>query len=443
MTTNINAVMASFAESKLDASLLTAVKDMGFQRPTPVQAQAIPAILAGNDVLASAETGSGKTAAYLLPVLQKLIWPSEEAPVGSVLILSPTRELASQIYDQAQAFAESAALSIALVTGGEDFKRQQRQLNKPCALLIATPGRLLEILKQEESQSLLHVKTVVLDEADRMLDMGFRDAVLEIIQKTSPIRQTLMFSATLNHYGVIKTADRILNNPQLIVLNALHQAHKNLDQQMMLADGLAHKFEILVWLLQHDSYDKALVFTTTRQRAIDLQGPLRGKRLRVAMLHGELDHEERQRVMRLYRSGEINILLSTDLAARGLDVQGVQLVVNFDPPRTAIEYVHRIGRAGRADEQGTAITLVASTEWNLVAGIQRYLKQTFARRIVAELQGGYQGPKKLKNSGKAAGTKKEKAEVAKKIPVKKEKIRHRVKKNIGKRRQPSVKPTAE
>jgi superfamily II DNA/RNA helicase len=231
----------------------------------------------------------------------------------------------------------------------------------------------------------------------------------------------------------------VLKKPEVIALNSLHDKHGNIEQQIVLADDNEHKQKLLAWLLQNETYDKALVFTNTKIQADSLRGPLRGQKLRVGVLHGDMDQKDRNRVLELYTQGEINILIATDVAARGLDVKGIDLIINFDMPRTGIDYIHRIGRTGRADELGLAIALVKSTEWNLMAGIERFLKQKFKRRTIKEMEGRYKGPKKLKASGKAAGSKTKKE--PKKEAVKKAKMRHRDRKNIGKRRVPSNKPS--
>jgi ATP-dependent RNA helicase SrmB len=433
--------ISSFRQLALGETLQNAIAQMGYIQPTPVQQSAIPPILAGKDLLVSAETGSGKTAAFLLPVLQNLLNKPSTLFGTRALILTPTRELASQIYQSCLQLAEFTDLKIGLITGGEDFKRQQGVLRRNAHIIIATPGRLKEQLNQN-GPDFSHLETLVLDEADRMLDMGFSDDVLSIARHCNHDRQTLLFSATLTHYGVIKMADKVLKQHQVIALNTLHDGHNNIEQQIVLADDNDHKQRLLGWLLANDPYDKALIFTNTRMKAIELEAPLRQKNIRVAVLHGEMDQYERKRVMNLFREGIVNVLVSTDLAARGLDVKGINLVVNFDVPRNGIDYIHRIGRTGRADEQGVTIALVKSTEWNLMAAIQRFLKQVFIKRTIKELQGSYQGPKKVKSSGKAVGAKKKKEENTKK-PAEKIKVRHRDKKNIGKRRVPKAQKDAD
>ncbi|TAL44972.1 MAG: DEAD/DEAH box helicase [Methylovulum sp.] len=428
----------SFSSLSLAEELLKAVEKIGFEQPTPVQQQAVPPALEHKDLLVSAETGSGKTAAFLLPTLHHLLSRRSTLFGTRALILAPTRELAQQTYNQCRALAEFTELKIGLITGGEDFKQQQGALRRNAEIIIATPGRLLELINQDAAD-FSHLDVLILDEADRMLDMGFSDDVLAIAGHCNDERQTLLFSATLTHYGVIKIADRILKNHyKTVALNTLHDGHSNIQQQIVLADDNDHKQKLLAWILLNETYDKALVFTNTRLKAVELQGPLRGQKLRVGVLHGEMDQKDRNRMMSLFRDGIVNIVVSTDLAARGLDVKGVNLVINFDVPRNGIDYIHRIGRTGRADEQGLAVALVKSTEWNLMSGIQRFLKQKFERRTIKELEGSYKGPKKLKSSGKAAGSKIKRE--PKKAAAEKVKIRHRDKKNIGKRRAPSNKP---
>jgi len=429
---------STFADLLLAEQLLDAIEKLGYKQPTPVQQQAIPLALEHRDLLVSAETGSGKTAAYLLPVLQHLLTLPHEKSGIRALILSPTRELATQIAELCRQLIEFTDLKAGLITGGADFKQQQTLFRNNFDIIISTPGRLLEHLEQDP-RYLGRLELLILDEADRMLDMGFSEDVLNIADHCSKQRQTLLYSATLMNFGVIRIADKLLKNHKTVALNSRHDSHNNIEQQIVPADDNQHKQKLLAWLLANETYDKALVFTNTRNQADSLQGPLRGQKLRVGVLHGEMDQKDRNRIMALYRDGVINILIATDLAARGLDVKGINLVINFDMPRNGIDYIHRIGRTGRADELGLTIALVKSTEWNLMSGIERFLKQQFIRRNIKELAGSYQGPKKLKSSGKAAGSKKNKNDV-KKVAAEKVKIRHRDKKNIGKRRIPTAKP---
>jgi ATP-dependent RNA helicase SrmB len=435
----LETVSLTFAQLPLAAPLLAAVVDLGFSSPTPVQQQAIPAAVQGQDMLVSAETGSGKTLAFLLAALQHLMNKPSIKPAPQILVLTPTRELAQQVLANCQTLAKYTDFSAGLITGGDDFKRQQALFRKGTHILVATPGRLQELLAATPTPNLSQVSLVILDEADRMLDMGFRDDILAITAHCPTSRQTLLFSATLTHFGIIKIADRLLDNPKTIALNSLHDGHRNIEQQIILADSPPHKQQLLCWLLQHENYDKALVFTNSRLQATALQQQLMTTGFRVGVLHGDFDQKERNRVMALYRKGVINVLVATDLAARGLDIDGINLVINFEVPRNGITYIHRIGRSGRANAEGLAITLVAHTEWNLMSSIERFLKQNFGRRHIEGLQGSYHGPKKTKLSGKAVGKKDKTATEKAKPATKKTKIRDRDKKNIGKRRQPSHK----
>jgi len=429
-----------FTSFVLAEPLLQAVKKIGFEHPTPVQEQAIPLALAYKDLLVSAKTGSGKTVAFLLPLLQRLLNSRSTLFGTRALILSPTRELARQTFEQCQQLIEFTELKVGLITGGEDFKQHQSLLRRNFEIIVATPGRLVELMNQE-SGDFTHLEVLVLDEADRMLDMGFSEDVLNIVSHCNAARQTLLFSATLTHFGVIRIADKILTNHKVVALNTLQDGHTNITQQIILADDNDHKQKLLAWLLLNDTYDKALIFTNSRLQADALQGPLRGKKLRVGVLHGEMEQKDRNRTMILFREGVINIIVATDLAARGLDVSGINLVVNFDVPRNGIDYIHRIGRTGRADELGTTIALVKHTEWNLMSSIERFLKQNFIRRTIKELAAKYQGPKKLKASGKAVGSKS--TVEPKKAEVVKVKVRLRDKKNVGKRRVPTTAPISK
>ncbi len=424
----------SFSSLLLAEPLLKAISKLGFKLPTPVQQKSIPLALEYKDLLVSAETGSGKTVAFLLPTLHHLLTLPSKKIGTRALILAPTRELTQQIFKQCQQLIEFTDLKAGIITGGDDFRLQQNMLRRNTEIIIATPGRLLELMEQE-IPNFSNLDVFILDEADRMLDMGFSEDVLTIAKSCNAQKQTLLFSATLTHFGVIKMADKLLKNHEIVALNTLHDGHRNIEQQIVVADDNDHKQKLLAWLLLNETYDKALVFTNSKIQADVLRGPLRAQKLRVGVLHGDMDQKDRNRMMELYRDGEVNIMIATDLAARGLDIKGINLVINFDVPRNGINYIHRIGRTGRVDELGLTIALVKSTEWNLMSGIERFLKQKFKHRTIKELQGKYKGPKKIKASGKAVGIKK-KIE-SKKAVVEKVKIRHRDKKNIGKRREPT------
>ncbi|HEX5056181.1 MAG TPA: DEAD/DEAH box helicase [Gammaproteobacteria bacterium] len=430
-----------FNTLSLHTFIAKALAKLEITEPTPVQRAAIPPALKHKDLLVSAETGSGKTIAFLLPTLQRLLTHPDPKTGTRALILVPTRELARQIYDHCMALASYTDFTCGLIIGGEDYKKQMLLLRRNPEIIIATPGR---IKAQIESGStfLADLEVLILDEADRMLDMGFSEDVLHIAEHCNPERQTLLYSATLNHQGIRGVAQRILREPEVLTLNTVQDKHGDIKQQVILADNPGHKAQLLRWLLEHEKFDKALIFTNTRALSDSLGQELMSHGHRTGILHGDMEQQQRNQVMDRLRQGNIKVLVATDVAARGLDVEGIDLVVNFEMPRNGHDYVHRIGRTGRAGRKGLAISLISHNEWNIKAGIEKYLRQRFTPRTIKELEGAYHGPDKVKKSGKAAGApkSKRKADAAKK---KKDKVkdkaseRHRNKKNIGKRRQPS------
>ena len=399
--------MTRFADLSLHERLLRVVSELGFDAPTPVQLAAIPPILAGRDVRALARTGSGKTAAFVLPLLHRLYGDPKPRTATRALILLPTRELAQQTLKQVGQFARYTFIKAELVTGGEDFKVQAARIRRNPDILIGTPGRLLEHLGAGHLE-LGDLEVLVLDEADRMLDMGFADDVLKLAEACNPARQTLLFSATRGGAGLARVIEKVLREPEHLMLDNVRELDLGIGQQIITADDVAHKERLLQWLLAHEAYRKAIIFTNTRAQADRLGGVLVASSIRSFVLHGEKDQKERKKAMDRLRNGDISVLVATDVAARGIDVSGLDLVINFDMPRNGEDYIHRIGRTGRAGASGLAISFVLSNEWNLMAGIERWLKQTFERRVIKELKGSFQGPKKLKASGKAAGSKKKK-----------------------------------
>ncbi|WXG58466.1 MAG: DEAD/DEAH box helicase [Candidatus Sedimenticola sp. (ex Thyasira tokunagai)] len=423
-----------FSHFALHTCLKKQLAELKFTEPTPVQSATIPAAMEGNDLLVSAETGSGKTAAFLLPTLHRLLTQKPTGGGTRALILVPTRELAKQVTKQSEKLAAASRLQVGVITGGASFKYQFSLLRKEPEVLIATPGRLLEHIERGTTD-FSDLEVLVLDEADRMLDMGMSEDVLQIVELCNSDRQTLLFSATLNHRGLKKITDHVMREPTVIKLSGARDQHSSIRQQIVPADDNIHKEALLTWLLNNETFQKAMVFTNTRVQADKIGNALRSKGVRANALHGDMDQDSRNQVMEMLRGGIINVLVGTDVAARGLDVKGVDLVINFDMARNGTDYVHRIGRTGRAGEEGLAISLIAAQEWNLMSGIEHYLRLEFEKRTIKELKGGYNGPKKQKRSGKAAGSKKSKSEEKQK--ANKVKQRHRDKKNVGKRRKPS------
>ena len=396
-----------FANCELSPRLLLGLEQLNISEPTEVQQAVLPAAFAGHDIQACAETGSGKTLAYLLPILQKLLTTPAPDTATRALVLVPTRELARQVFKTAEKFTELCGLNTGLLTGGDEFKYQAAVLRKNPEIIVSTTGRLVDHLKRN-SADLSDLEFLVLDEADRMLDMGFAEDLSFIVERTPKARQTFMLSATLRHEGIGRIAKAMLNAPEHITTRAITQQHDNITQQRLLADDNAHKDRLLVWLLANEQYGKAIVFVNKRTEVERLNEFVRRHRNGVAMLHGEMTQDERNAVMQNLREGKRTILIATDVAARGLDVEGMDLVINYDLARKGDEYVHRIGRTGRAGNTGLAISLIAPNEWNLKASIERFLNVQMQPREIAELKGSYQGPKKVKASGKAAGTKKKK-----------------------------------
>ncbi len=416
-----------FSQFALHERLLKAVAELKFVEPTPVQVAAIPAALEGRDLRVTAQTGSGKTAAFVLPMLNRLIGDAQPRVRIRALILLPTRELAQQTLKEVERFSQFTFIKSGLVTGGEDFKYQAAMLRKVPDVLIGTPGRLIEQLNAG-NLDLKEVELLVLDEADRMLDMGFSDDVQRLANECANRAQTLLFSATSGGNGLREMVAAVLRDPQHLRLNSISELNEGTRQQIITADDPGHKERLVHWLLANETYQKAIIFTNTRAQADRLYGRLVASDHKVFVLHGEKDQKDRKLAIDRLKQGGVKILVATDVAARGLDVEGLDLVINFDMPRSGDEYVHRIGRTGRAGNDGLAISLICHNDWNLMSSVERYLKQRFERRVIKELKGVYQGPKKVKASGKAVGAKKKKTDDKKgaaKAPAKRKPVAKR------------------
>ncbi len=408
-----------FTELNLHERLLKALEALSFSTPTSVQSATIPCALQGRDVYAIAQTGSGKTAAYVLPILHHLLEDDKPATAPRALILSPTRELARQILQDIQQLAKFTFLKAELIIGGEDFKVQAAKLRKNPDIVIATPGRALEHLAAGVNLDLSGIRTLVIDEADRMLDMGFSEDVIKIAESCPAERQTMLFSATKGSAGLQRVAKSVLRDPEWLEVDSVRDDTPAIRQQVIPCDDNPHKEALLKWILQNDSQGKAIVFTNTRVMADRLNGVLRANdAFRVYVLHGEKDQKDRKLAIERFKQGPAGVLVATDVAARGLDISELDLVINFDMPRSGDDYLHRVGRTGRAGAEGVAISLVAPHEWNLMSSIERYLRRQFERRTIKELEGSFKGPKKVKASGKPVGPKKKDGK--KKDPKKKD-----------------------
>lgn len=370
--------MTTFAELGLTPELVRAVRDAQYDLPTPIQAHAIPVALRGDDVLACAQTGTGKTAAFLLPILQQL----EPGARGRVraLVLTPTRELAAQIGESARTYGKYLRIRAGVIFGGVSLVPQTDQLRRQgLDLLIATPGRLLDHL-QRGSVSLSALTVLVLDEADRMLDLGFLPDVRRILRATPAARQTLLFSATMPT-EIERLAHDTLRSP--VVIDVGRRATPVAAVRQVIHPVQAEqKADLLCHLLQHGDLRHVLIFTRTKLRADRLVGRLAQSGRRVATLHGGKSQGARVQALSGFRSGRVEVLVATDLAARGLDVDGISHVINFDIPNIPEDYVHRIGRTARAAATGDAISLVSSDEVGFVRDIERLIGVTIPCQVV-------------------------------------------------------------
>lgn len=360
-----------FDELDLGDEVLDALDAMRFEECTPIQEQSIPIILQGRDLIACAQTGTGKTAAYLLPVIDRLAEGDLPDDAINCVVMSPTRELAQQIDRQMEGFSYFLPISSLAIYGGTDgatFAQQQRGLRMGADVVIATPGRLLDHLKMG-NVDLSRVSFFILDEADRMLDMGFYDDIMQIVKRLPTKRQTLMFSATMPP-KTKKLAQDILNNPAEVKI-AVSRPTEKINQSAFVCHE-AQKTPVLKHLFQSNS-KRVIVFAASKLKVKDLTCELRRARFKAAEMHSDLEQNQRNEVMTAFRAGKIDILVATDILARGIDIDDIALVVNYDVPREAEDYVHRIGRTARAGAEGMAVTLVSEREQQKFGSIERFL----------------------------------------------------------------------
>lgn len=376
----------SFKELNLPEPILKAINDLGHETPTSIQAQAIPKILEGCDLRASAQTGTGKTAAFILPALCRLCTPSSIRSQGPrILVLVPTRELAMQVTEEAMKYSKyMSRVKTVCIYGGAPYPIQNRQLSRPYEILVATPGRLLDHMEQGRID-FSRLEMLVLDEADRMLDMGFIQPVEQIAAETPKNRQTLMFSATLKG-SVMNLSDRLLNKPIEIAVTPERTKHENIDQRMLFVDNLNHKNEILDHLLTDPLINQAIIFTSTKRHADVLVDSLVEYGHRAAALHGDMKQQKRTRTIASLRQGSIRILVATDVAARGIDVQTISHVINFDLPNNVEDYVHRIGRTGRAGATGIALSFVSNKDREFMKRIEQFTGQKMAVDVIPGME---------------------------------------------------------
>ncbi|MCC2616634.1 ATP-dependent RNA helicase SrmB [Aestuariibacter halophilus] len=402
-----------FEELELDTSLCRAVAEMGYSRPTGIQRSVIPVAMEGHDILASAPTGTGKTAAFLLPLCQFLLdFPRQEPGPCRALILTPTRELALQVYEQARQIARFTELQCGVITGGINYGTDRETLSQNMDIMVATPGRLFEHI-EKESFDCRAIECLVLDEADRMLDMGFGGIVNQIAAEARWRKQSMLFSATLEGKGIERFARDILDDPAHLEADATRKEQGKILQWVHLADDSAHKYALLKHILTQDM-QSAVVFVKTRDRLIQLRDLLARDGIETCWLQGEMPQDKRIAALARFKAGEINILLATDVAARGLDVEHISHVINYDLPRSADVYVHRIGRTGRAGKKGNAISIVEAHDMGILGKIERYTQQRIKRRVI-------EGLKPKHKEAKPPVRKKKNKAVAKKSAKKKRK----------------------
>jgi ATP-dependent RNA helicase RhlE len=385
-----------FSSLALDAAILRAVTETGYTEPTPIQAQAIPQVIAGRDLMAMAQTGTGKTAAFTLPMLQRLLPHASTSasparhPIRA-LILAPTRELAIQVGESVATYSKHVPLRSAVVYGGTDIKAQVPALQKGVEILVATPGRLLDHV---ESRNLVlnQVQILILDEADRMLDMGFMPDLKRIVALLPKQRQTLLFSATFSD-EIKKLAHDFLTNPVTIEVARRNAANENVRQSVCTVTQ-RDKLHALVELIRSRNVKQVLIFTRTKLSAAHVARQLAHSGIAADAIHGDKSQQERIKALEAFKAGTVMALVATDVAARGLDIEQLPLVINYELPPHAEDYVHRIGRTGRAGASGEAISLVdEEEEAHELADIEKLLKRTFPRETIA-LPAGYHKPVK-------------------------------------------------
>lgn len=361
--------MTSFTDLPLIGPLLKNLNSLGYKVPTAIQAEAIPFLLEGHDLLGIAQTGTGKTAAFCLPLIQRLLKSSGGNGIKA-LVLVPTRELASQIHSSLEGYGKDLGLKTLAIFGGVGQSEQVKSIRDGVDILVATPGRLLDL----ESQNIIRlgkIETLVLDEADRMLDMGFIDDLQLIIEKLPKERQTVFFSATIPR-EVMDLSRRLLKDPKRVEVSVNSSTVENIEQKVIFCKR-EDKFQILRKILKEER-ELVVVFTKTKNSADKVKEYLMSHRIASSIFHGDKSQEERERALQNFKDGSIKILIATDIASRGIDIQGISHVVNFELPLEAENYVHRIGRTGRAGKKGTAITLCDKSEEHIVNRIQNLIR---------------------------------------------------------------------
>ena len=379
----------TFATLNLAEPILRAVTDSGYTTPTPIQAQAIPVVLAGLDVMGGAQTGTGKTAAFTLPILNRMLKHANSSPSPArhpirALMLAPTRELAIQIEESVETYAKHTGLRSTVVFGGVDIKEQKAAVRAGVEILVATPGRLLDHIEQK-NLTLNHVEVLVLDEADRMLDMGFIPDIVRIIGMLPKQRQSLLFSATFSN-EIKALADRMLKAPVLIEVARRNESAANVAQQLYRVQG-DDKRRLLGHIVNSQQLTQVLVFCRSKMNTARLATALQRDGFSTSAIHGDKTQDERIKALEGFKNGEIRILVATDVAARGLDIDQLPMVVNYELPFVAEDYIHRIGRTGRAGASGTAVSFVSPDDGKLLAEIEKLIKRKLDEQPTPDLSG--------------------------------------------------------
>ncbi len=384
----------SFESLNLHPTIIRALEESGYTAPTPIQAQAIPVVTEGHDLMASAQTGTGKTAAFMLPALNLLATPHELKSRGPrILVLVPTRELATQVNEAARKYGKFIRARTVSIVGGMPYPLQNKLLSQPLDILVATPGRLLDHMERGRID-LSRLQMLVLDEADRMLDMGFLPDVERICEQLTSERQTLLFSATLDG-DIARIANKILKNPKTIQVAAQREKHANIEQRLHFVDDMTHKNKLLEHLLIAPEVNQAIIFTSTKRHADVLAEDLYAAGHKTAALHGDMTQGARNRTLTKLRHGDVKVLVATDVAARGIDVHGITHVINYDLPKFAEDYVHRIGRTGRANNTGIAISFAS----NMDRHILRKIEQFTGNRMEPAVIEGFEPKRAMKMDG--------------------------------------------
>lgn len=404
-----------FSELNLDESVLSALDTMNFKECTPVQEHTIPVLLEGHDLIGVAQTGTGKTAAYLLPVLSKLC--NGEYPEDSIncIIMSPTRELAIQIDRQMEAFSYFMPVSGVAVYGGNDgvrFEQEKKGLTLGADVVIATPGRLISHISLGYVD-LSRVSFFILDEADRMLDMGFYDDIIQIVKHLPKERQTIMFSATMPE-KIRQLADNILNNPVEVKLAVSKPAEKIIQAAYVCYES--QKLEIIKDLFSSQQPERVIIFASSKVKVKEVTKALLKMKLNVGEMHSDLEQGQREEILHEFRNGKVNILVATDIVARGIDIDDIRLVINYDVPHDSEDYVHRIGRTARANNDGCAITFVSETEQTKFYQIEKFLDKTIYKLQIPDQigEGPEYAPKTTQSNRKKRNVKKQGVQNSKK-----------------------------